>query len=183
MAAEQRVQAAEHRAKAEQFASEEAVLSQSEREQRIRQRSDRQQSRQRELRRRYRPGPGSSFHSPGMHGTLSPASRLAARAREALDREIDAIMNALREHGPIRREELERLVGGRRWGPGRFRNALRAALEEGRVKQTSPTTYGPPDGGSAGGDGAQVSSEPVPRPPAPSASSRPRARLYGARAK
>ena len=50
----------------------------------------------------------------------------------------------LEEHGPLEREELKRLVGGRYWGPGRFRAALRAATEEGKAVRQSRTIYGPP---------------------------------------
>ncbi len=80
---------------------------------------------------------------PGMIGTAGPASRLAAAAREHLDHEIEAITRALEERGPLEREELKRLVGGRYWGPRRFREALRAAIEEGRATPTSRTVVAP----------------------------------------
>jgi hypothetical protein len=62
-----------------------------------------------------------------------------------LDREIERIGRAADEGGPISREELERLVGGRRWGPGRFRQALDEAVREGRIRRVSRTHYGPPE--------------------------------------
>jgi hypothetical protein len=65
-------------------------------------------------------------------------------ADDDLDREIEMIARALEEHGPTEREELERLVGARYWGPGRFREALREAVDEGRVVRLSRNTYGPP---------------------------------------
>jgi MFS family permease len=96
-------------------------------------------------RRRYRPGPntgGYPYWSPGMIGT-------SLRTREAsdatLDREIERIGRAVDEGGPISREELERLVGGRRWGPGRFRQALDEAVREGRIRRVSRTHFGPPE--------------------------------------
>ena len=51
---------------------------------------------------------------------------------------------ALEEHGPLELEELKRLVGGRYWGPGRFRAALRAATDEGAADRTSRTVFAPP---------------------------------------
>jgi len=62
-----------------------------------------------------------------------------------LDREIQAIARALDEHGPTERRELSRLVGARYWGPGRFRVALREAVDEGHARRLSRSTFGPPD--------------------------------------
>jgi MFS family permease len=143
-AAEQRVDAAEHRLRAESLHVADAVVSQTEREERIRQRSKRSRDQERAGLRRFRPGLGDSFSSPGMVGTASASSRLLAKARQELDHEIDVIARALEEHGPLDREELKRLVGGRYWGPGRFREALRAAVEDGRATRQSRTVYGPP---------------------------------------
>ena len=74
------------------------------------------------------------------------------RSREAratlLDREVEAIGRAVDEGGPVSRQELERLVGGRRWGPGRFRRALAEAVREGRVRQVGRHRYGPPERGA-----------------------------------
>jgi hypothetical protein len=142
-AAEQRVDAAEHRARVETLQAEDAGLSQAERQQRIRQRSLEELERDRRRLRRFIPGPGSSFYSPGMVGNSGTTSRLAAQARQDLDREIAVIAEALRQHGPLEREELKRLVGGRYWGPGRFRAALRAAMDEGLVSRRSRTVYAP----------------------------------------
>jgi hypothetical protein len=75
---------------------------------------------------------GTSLHSR----SASPA---------LLDREIDAIAAALEDGGPLRRDELARRVGARRWGPGRFRNALIETVSEGRARRISSTTYAPPD--------------------------------------
>ena len=143
-AAEQRVDAAEHRAKAEALRVADAAVSQSEREERIRQRRARSLDHEKAGLQRFRFGTGDSFYSPGMVGTASTSGRLAAKAREDLDREIELVARALEEHGPLELEELKRLVGGRYWGPGRFRAALRAATEEGKAVRQSRTIYGPP---------------------------------------
>jgi MFS family permease len=113
-------------------------------EERIRERIDRRRTRERHGLRRYRPGPGqgSAFYSPGMLGT-SVHSRGWGEERE-LDREIEMIAQALDEHGETGREELARLVGARYWGPGRFRRALREAVEEHRARRVSRSVYAPP---------------------------------------
>ncbi|HVV59637.1 MAG TPA: MFS transporter [Gaiellaceae bacterium] len=93
--------------------------------------------------RRYRPGPGAgeTFYSPGMFGTAGATRRAHPSLR---DREIDAIAGAVAAEGrPLRIPELAARVGARRWGPGRFREALREATAEGRVRRTSRTTVGP----------------------------------------
>ena len=101
-------------------------------------RGERRRSYERSGRRRYRPGPGSEFYSPGMLGT-------SVRSRDIspslLDREIDSIVHVLDEAGPLPRVELARRAGARRWGPGRFANALTEALAEGRVEHVSRNRY------------------------------------------
>ena len=144
-AAELRVDAAEHRARIEALQAEDAGLTQAEREERIRFRAARGLERDRHRFRRFGPGDGDSFYSPGMLGTAGDASRLAARAREELDREISVIAEALKQHGPLERDELKQLVGGRYWGPGRFRAALHAAVDEGRARRRSRTVFAPAD--------------------------------------
>jgi MFS family permease len=143
-AAEQRVDAAEHRARAASLREEDAILSQAEREERIRARNLRSLDAARHGANRFRPGPGSSFYSPGMVGTAGTTSRLRASAWEQLDREIEAIARVLQERGPLERNELKRLVGGHYWGPLRFRDALHAAVSEGRAKRRSRTVVEPP---------------------------------------
>jgi plasmid stabilization system protein ParE len=92
--------------------------------------------------RRFRPGPSDTLYSPGMVGT---ASRWSPTAEQDLDREIDAIARALDERGATDRQTLFEAVGARYWGPGRFRGALREALEEGRARRLSRDTFAPPD--------------------------------------
>jgi MFS family permease len=131
---------AEARARAEERRQRRADL-----EQRIRERIERRSRRDRSGLRRYRPGParGPSFYSPGMLGS-SLHSR-DWRDEQALDREIEMIAKALDESGEMDRRELSRRVGARYWGPGRFRDALREAIEEGRARRVSRSTFGPSD--------------------------------------
>jgi MFS family permease len=96
--------------------------------------------------RRVRPGPGrgDAFYSPGMLGTASHWS--APGDDRDLDREIRALVTAVHANGPIGRDELGQRVEARRWGPGRYRAALREATAEGRMRRLSRRTYGPVDG-------------------------------------
>jgi MFS family permease len=85
---------------------------------------------------RYRPGPGplSSARAMGVSGPHPPVP---------LDSEVSIIENALREKGAANHRELSRRVGGRYWGPGRFGEALRQAVAEGRAKRLSRGEYAP----------------------------------------
>jgi MFS family permease len=107
-------------------------------EERIRARIERRQAHERAGLRRYRPGPPMR---------AVPAWMVASASNDAedLDREIESITRALDEHGPTERRELARLVGARYWGPGRFRAALREAVNEGLARRLSGSTYGPAD--------------------------------------
>jgi len=74
-------------------------------------------------------GPGTTSTSPSM-AVSTPIERVA------LNHEVDSIKRALAEHpGPVERAELARLVGARRWGPGRFAAALREAARRGEVQR------------------------------------------------
>jgi MFS family permease len=156
-AAEQRVEAARHRAAAAGIRSEQGAVEQTqhereqaaererlagEREQRIRERIARQRDRERQGLRRFRPGPGSDYYSPGMLGT---SSRSTPGLDEDLDHEIETIARALNERGATERDDLAAAVGARYWGPGRFRQALREAVGEGRARRLSRNTYAPPE--------------------------------------
>jgi MFS family permease len=93
--------------------------------------------------RRYRPGPGGgqNFYSPGMVGSAG-ATRTSPQSLR--DREVEAIASALAEAGEMRVEDLARRVGARRWGPGRFRDAVSTAVAEGRARRVSRSRLGPP---------------------------------------
>ena len=112
-----------------------------ERDDRIHARRARREERERRGLRRYRPGVGSSFYSPGMLGTAGTTSRYNAMAEEDLDREIESLDHALHERGPANVHELEVFVRGEFWGPGRFDDALREAIEEGRIRRLSRRRY------------------------------------------
>jgi MFS family permease len=77
---------------------------------------------------RFRPGPGplASARAMSVAGPHPPVP---------IDSEVAIIDAALREHGSCSRRELRRRVGGRYWGPGRFGEALREAIAEGRAKR------------------------------------------------
>jgi hypothetical protein len=81
-----------------------------------------------------------------MLGTAGTASRYHAAADEQLDREVELLSRALEEHGVAGQDELVRMVGGDRWGPGRFRAALLVAVEEGRVRRRPHGEVAPPNG-------------------------------------
>jgi MFS family permease len=115
-----------------------------ERDRRIAARSDRQHQHERAGLRRFRPGPGTSFYSPGMMATDGVPSALAASQRRDLDREIVILVGVVEEHGTIGRDEFARRVDAGSWGPRRFRAALREAVAEGRVVRGTGGTYGPP---------------------------------------
>jgi MFS family permease len=92
--------------------------------------------------RRYRLGPGGGerFYSPGMLGTSLQSRRTPPGL---IEREVEAIVAAVeRANGPVGRNELARHVKAGRWGPGRFSNALRRALAEGRISRVSRSAYG-----------------------------------------
>jgi MFS family permease len=102
--------------------------------------------REREGRRRYRPGPGMEYpyFSPGLVGT----SLRRPTALTELQREVEAIGRAVDEGGPISRDELFRSVGARRWGPGRFRRALGEAVAAGRIRRTGRGRFEAPEPGA-----------------------------------
>ncbi|MDX6640459.1 MAG: hypothetical protein QOF12_1470 [Solirubrobacteraceae bacterium] len=66
------------------------------------------------------------------------------RFERTLDDEIAAIARAVAEHGTLDRQQIADAVGARRWGPGRFAEALRAAAREGQIEQLSPARYATP---------------------------------------
>jgi hypothetical protein len=63
-----------------------------------------------------------------------------------LERELTLLERAVEDRGEMRRSELGDLVGCKYWVPGRFARALKAAVEQGRIKHTRIGRYGPADG-------------------------------------
>jgi MFS family permease len=102
--------------------------------------------RERQGRRRYRPGPGLEYpyYSPGFMGT----SLRRPTALAELQGEVEAIGRAVDEGGPISRDELYRVAGGRRMGPGRFGRALAEAVATGRIRRTGRGRFEPPEPGT-----------------------------------
>jgi MFS family permease len=88
---------------------------------------------------RWRPGPGplSSARGMGVSGPHPPVP---------LDSEVAIIETALRERGSANRRELSRRVGGRYWGPGRFNEALREAVSQGRARRLPGGEFAPAEG-------------------------------------
>jgi MFS family permease len=139
---------------------------------RIRQREERRRERARTGRRRYQPGPGTSFYSPGMLGTGASA-RYATAAGEDLDREIEAIVRVLEALGAMQYGELGRRLDAPRWGPRRYRAALREAIDEGRVRRLPGGAYGPVATPASNGPNGGFDSDGAPRAGTPSDTQRP----------
>jgi uncharacterized protein YcaQ len=95
-----------------------------------------------------------------MIGTAGPSSRFEAMAEEDLDREIEAIAVVIAERGPIGVDELRGGLAADGWGPGRFRTALREAVEEGRATRVGEERYGPVGTAHRGGDADRFSRSP-----------------------
>jgi MFS family permease len=55
--------------------------------------------------------------------------------------EVDGIVRALERSGGLSRAQLLNETGARRWGPGRFRDALRSGLATGRVHRVGRDWY------------------------------------------
>ena len=60
-----------------------------------------------------------------------------------LEREMSLIERALGDKGEMRRSELGDLIGCKYWGPGRFARALKAAVEQDRIKRSGFGRYAP----------------------------------------
>jgi MFS family permease len=122
-------------------------------------RVERRHSRERDGLRRLRPGVGSTLYSPAMAGTFGATGRFSAVSDIALDREVEVLAAVLVERGPIDRDELERLVRARSWGPGRFHAALHEVVADGRGTQVSRRIYRAPE------EGRGVPGRPAATPP------------------
>ena len=88
---------------------------------------------------RFRPGPGTTLHAPATGGGLSRGP-YEDRHRS---REVEAIVRAVEDGGTMERRRLVEAVGARRWGPGRFSDALREALDEGRIRREGRSSFAP----------------------------------------
>ena len=52
-----------------------------------------------------------------------------------LDRELSLIQNLLKEEGELPRKEIGERLGCKYWGPLRFRNALKAGVQNGVLRK------------------------------------------------
>ena len=77
---------------------------------------------------RLRPGPGSA-------GVYAPWPSVSSREvpPEVSANEVNGIIEFVRDMEPVGEVELYRAIGARRWGPGRFRAAVREAIRQGTV--------------------------------------------------
>ena len=76
-------------------------------------------------------------HLPPAALDLGPPPQASTYPRSNPDRsrEVEGVLQALREAGrPLRFDEISEATGGRYWGPGRLRQALRGAVYDGRVQ-------------------------------------------------
>jgi hypothetical protein len=87
-------------------------------------------------RRRFRPGTGSA-------GGWSPfqSSSSSSDVSADLEREVAMLERALRDQGELGRKELGEIAGCKYWGPGRYSAALRAGLDQGRIRKTGRARY------------------------------------------
>ena len=106
-----------------------------ERERTERRHRDRE-SRSRRGRGRYRLGPGSASYSPfiGFPTQQRP---------EWIDVEVDRIAREVGKEGEIDTRTLAARVSASRWGPGRYRAALREAIAEGAIVRTGRNRVAP----------------------------------------
>jgi hypothetical protein len=111
---------------------EEARAARERRERRHRERA----LRQRGGRRRYRLGPGSASYSPFF-------GQPVMHREEWTDVEVDRIAREVGRSGEIDARELARRLQASRWGPGRYRAALREAIAEGAITRTGRTRVAP----------------------------------------
>jgi hypothetical protein len=82
---------------------------------------------------------GARFGRGTSHGWAPAASYSTTIDADVRD-EVAAIETALRENGPMRRDELKRQVNSRRWGPGCFAKALSEAADAGVVTRAGRGT-------------------------------------------
>ena len=80
---------------------------------------------------RLRPGPGSA-------GVYAPWPSVSSRdvPPEVSAKEVQGVIDDVRDMQPVGDVELYRAIGARRWGPGRFRSAVREAIRQGHIRRT-----------------------------------------------
>jgi hypothetical protein len=70
-----------------------------------------------------------------------PSGATSSAEDPDLQREVQVIADALAELGEAGRGELAESTGSRYWGPGRFRRALRVAVDEGGIRHVARGRY------------------------------------------
>jgi hypothetical protein len=79
---------------------------------------------------------------PGRDNRWYPGMSMPAQVPDtSTEREVERIVEVVRQHGTIGRAQLERTLGPRNWGPGRLAAALRTALGQGRPRRVGPSSY------------------------------------------
>jgi hypothetical protein len=63
------------------------------------------------------------------------------------DREVSLIQNLLEERGEMSRSDIGNTLGCKYWGPMRFRQALKAGVENGAFRRAGRGRYAPASGG------------------------------------
>jgi hypothetical protein len=86
-----------------------------------------------------RRGTGGSGWAP----MPSSSSRDTDEEQWWLDREIELLQKALREHGELSHRALADAVDHRSWGPGRFRRAVRQARRRHAIATPRRRRYTP----------------------------------------
>jgi hypothetical protein len=97
---------------------------------------------------RARPRGSSEFRARGPRSwsPLQPGSTYDPdEDRYWLEREVTLLERAVADKGEMRRSELGEIVGCKYWGPQRYKRALKAATDQGRIKHTGFGRYGPAD--------------------------------------
>jgi hypothetical protein len=85
----------------------------------------------------------------GPRSAWAPFSVTSADTEDRdIDRELTAILAALREHGPMNRRDLRRAVESRFWGPGRFGDVLWLAQRRGLVRREGKRLAAGDEGGT-----------------------------------
>jgi hypothetical protein len=80
-------------------------------------------------------------------GGWAPSTSPSSYDEDEMDfwrnREISLIKNLLEDKGEMGRSDIGEALGCKYWGPLRFRQALKAGVEEGAFRRVGPRRYGP----------------------------------------
>jgi hypothetical protein len=80
--------------------------------------------------------------SPSSYTPFPAASSVDQEENEWwLNREISLIQNLLNEEGELDKNEIGEKLGCKYWGPLRFRNALKEAVERGEIRKVGRNRY------------------------------------------